>query len=205
MKTARAGARRTGMRYLTLLALALALAACSTSYRAAQPPLESVAAVDLDRYAGLWHEQARLPNWFERGCVAATAEYARRPDGLIGVRNVCTREDGATSDVDGRAKIVDAASNARLKVSFFGPFFFGDYWVIDLDADYRWVIVGEPRGRYLWVLTRAPEIDAATRAALTARVAALGYRTDALVWNAGASGAGARPGPDGPPASRDRP
>lgn len=170
--------------FAVILACALT-AACAgqTSYRAASPKLQTVAAVDLDRYGGLWHEQARLPNWFERGCVAATAAYARRPDGLIGVRNVCTKADGKVSVVDGRAKILDPDTNARLKVSFFGPFFVGDYWVIDLAPDYSWAIVGEPRGRYLWVLTRAPAIDAATRADLTARIARHGYRTDALIWN----------------------
>lgn len=175
------------MRIFAVFLFVAALAACSsTTHRGRVVPLASVASVDLDRYAGLWHEQARLPNWFERGCVAATAEYGRRPDGLVSVRNVCTKADGAVSDVDGRAKIVDAATNAKLKVSFFGPFFVGDYWVIALHPGYQWVIVGEPRGRYLWVLTRAPAIDAAFKADMIARVRAMGYRTDALVWNGGA-------------------
>lgn len=153
--------------------------------RAAAPPLASVAQVDLERYGGLWHEAARLPNQFERGCVAATATYTKREDGLIGVRNVCTKADGAQADANGRAKIVDAASNAKLKVSFFGPFFFGDYWVIDLAPDYSWAIVGEPRGRYLWVLTRAERIDEALKAELVGRVQAKGYNPAALYWNPG--------------------
>lgn len=153
--------------------------------RAPEPPLAAVERVDLARYAGLWHEAARLPNSFERDCVAATATYTQREDGLVGVRNVCTKADGSTSDVDGRAKIVDAASNAKLKVSFFGPFFVGDYWVIDLAPDYSWAIVGEPRGRYLWVLTRAEKIDDAMKADLIARVRAKGYDPDALFWNPG--------------------
>jgi len=153
--------------------------------RAPAPPLAAVERVDLARYAGLWHEAARLPNGFERDCVAATATYTRREDGLVGVRNVCTKADGSTSDVDGRAKIVDSATNAKLKVSFFGPFFFGDYWVIDLAPDYSWAIVGEPRGRYLWVLTRAEEIDPALKADLIGRVRAKGYNADALYWNPG--------------------
>jgi apolipoprotein D and lipocalin family protein len=174
---------------VALSGLAL-LSACTSMpvQRAQTPPLTTVAAVDLDRYGGLWHEQARFPNSFEKGCVAATATYSRREDGLVGVRNVCTKADGAEESVDGRARIVDPATNARLKVSFFGPFFVGDYWVIDLAPDYSWAIVGEPRGKYLWVLTRAPRIDATTRADLTARVAAKGYRTDALYWNPGSAG-----------------
>ncbi|MDX2235234.1 MAG: lipocalin family protein [Hyphomonadaceae bacterium] len=164
---------------------AVAVAGCSSFQpvqRAEQPPLQAVESVDLARYRGLWHEQARLPNWFERGCVAATATYTERPDGLIGVRNVCTKADGGTEDAVGRARVVDAVSNAKLKVSFFGPFW-GDYWVIDLAPDYSWVIVGEPSGRYLWVLTRAPAIDAGQKADFLARIAAKGYRTDRLIWN----------------------
>lgn len=174
----------------TLLALAapLLLGACVNMppvNRASAPPLASVERVDLALYAGLWHEAARLPNQFERNCVAATATYTPRDDGLVGVRNVCTKADGSTSDVDGRAKIVDAATNAKLKVSFFGPFFFGDYWVIDLAPDYSWAIVGEPRGRYLWVLTRAAKVDDAMKAELTRRVGAKGYNANALYWNPG--------------------
>lgn len=177
------------IRHLLLaLAAPVLLGACVNMppvNRAAPAPLAAVEHVDLARYAGLWHEAARLPNQFERDCVAATATYTQREDGLVGVRNVCTKADGSTSDVDGRAKIVDAASNAKLKVSFFGPFFFGDYWVIDLAPDYSWAIVGEPRGRYLWVLTRAEKIDDAMKADLTARVRAQGYNPDALYWNSG--------------------
>ncbi len=168
------------------MALAGVLAACVNAppvNRAEQPPLATVSTVDLDRYGGLWHEAARFPNSFEMGCVAATARYTKRPDGLIGVRNECTKADGRTSSVDGRAKIVDATSNARLKVSFFGPFFVGDYWVLDLAPDYAWAIVGEPRGRFLWILTRDATISDALKTDLIARAAARGYRTEALTWN----------------------
>jgi apolipoprotein D and lipocalin family protein len=175
-------------RQASIAAAALVLAACVNMppvNRVADAPLAAVERVDLERYAGLWHEAARLPNQFERDCVAATAAYTRRPDGLIGVRNVCIKADGAEEDVEGRAKVVDPATNAKLKVSFFGPFFVGDYWVIDLALDYSWAIVGEPRGRYLWVLTRAPKVDDATKAALSARVAARGYDAAKLYWNPG--------------------
>lgn len=169
-----------GMVGAGLLAACVSLAAPN---RDPERPLPTVAAVDLDRYLGDWVEAARLPNAFERDCVGATATYTKRADGLIGVRNVCTKADGSTEDAVGRAKIVDPATNARLKVSFFGPFF-GDYWIVDLAPDYSWAIVGEPRGRFLWVLTRAPLTDSTLKADLTARIAALGYDTRPLIWNA---------------------
>ncbi|MBY0564231.1 MAG: lipocalin family protein [Hyphomonadaceae bacterium] len=148
-------------------------------------PTASLAAqpVETARYLGLWHEAARLPNSFERDCVRATAEYALRDDGLISVRNTCIRADGETRDAVGRARRVDDALG-KLKVSFFGPFW-GDYWVIDRAEDYSWSIVGEPSGRYLWVLTRADSISADERAAFEARLRELGYDTEPLIWNEG--------------------
>ena len=167
---------------------ALALASCVNLppvNRAGPAPLAAVAHVDLDRYGGLWHEAARLPNGFERDCVAATATYTNRADGLVGVRNDCVKADGKVTSVEGRAKIADTRSNARLKVSFFGPFFVGDYWIVDLASDYQWAIVGEPRGRYLWILTRDAAITPALKAELIGRVRALGYNAEALFWNPG--------------------
>ena len=80
----------------------------------------------------------------------------------------------------GRARVVAGSQNAKLKVSFFGPFFLGDYWVLDHADDYAWSIVGEPSGRYLWLLCRAPDPSAETRAAVLARAQELGYDTDLI-------------------------
>jgi apolipoprotein D and lipocalin family protein len=133
--------------------------------------------VDLDRYLGQWFEFARYENRFERGCEAVTANYAKRDDGLVSVINAC-RVGGLTGPFkssEGRAKIVPGSDNAKLKVSFFGPFYIGDYWVLDHADDYSWSIVGEPSGRYLWILTREAKPAAAERTALIERARALGY------------------------------
>jgi apolipoprotein D and lipocalin family protein len=111
-----------------------------------------------------------------------TAEYAKRSDGLIAITNRC-REGGIGGPVrisEGRAKIVPDSANAKLKVSFFGPFYLGNYWVLDHADDYSWSIVGEPSGRFLWILTRAEQPDPTMRAQLITRVAALGYDTSLL-------------------------
>lgn len=180
---------------LAACAAMVTLAGCAAPpiNRTAAAPLETAGSVDLARYGGTWHEAARFPNSFERGCVAATATYTKRPDGLIGVRNVCIEADGAQKDAVGRARVVDAQTNAKLKVSFFGPFW-GDYWILDLAPDYSWSLVGEESGRYLWILTRAERIDEALKADLVARLKARGYNTDALYWNPGrgAAAEGAR-------------
>lgn len=174
-------------RLLAAALVLLAVAACADAppvNRAQEVPLTTVEKVDLARYGGLWHEAARLPNQFERDCVAATATYTTREDGLIGVTNVCTKADGSRETARGRAKVADIQTNAKLKVSFFGPFF-GDYWVLDLAPDYSWALVGEGTGRYLWVLTREERVSDAVKADLIERLKARGYRTEALYWNPG--------------------
>ncbi len=136
-------------------------------------------AVELDRYLGRWYEMARYEQSFQKDCEGVTADYARREDGKISVLNACRKPDGRTTQAKGKAKVVDTVTGAKLKVSFFGPFY-GDYWVLDRADDYSWSIVGEPSGRYLWLLTREAVPAAATRDAIIARAKALGYDTSML-------------------------
>jgi apolipoprotein D and lipocalin family protein len=172
------------MRIIFLSALALLAAGCVQNpvYRQTEAPLP-VSDIDQERYLGLWHEQARLPNSFERGCQRVTAEYGRREDGLISVLNTCVEANGETRTAEGRARPVGEAGEGKLKVSFFGPFW-GDYWVLQRAEDYSWSIVGEPKGRFLWILTRAESISREQRADFEARITALGYRPADLVWAA---------------------
>ena len=91
-----------------------------------------------------------------------TATYTLRPDGRIGVLNRCLNAlDGdAPREAAGLAYAVEGSGNARLRVSFFRPFY-GNYWVIGLDPAYRWAVVGEPSRRWLWVLSRTPTLPRA--------------------------------------------
>lgn len=132
--------------------------------------------VETERYLGRWYELYRYDAPFQKGCEAVAADYSRKPDGTIRVVNSCRKGgvDGPLKTATGRARIVDKATGAKLKVSFFGPFY-GDYWVLDHDADYQWSIVGEPSGRYLWVLSRDPAPPETRRAMLRQRVEELGY------------------------------
>jgi apolipoprotein D and lipocalin family protein len=135
--------------------------------------------VDLARYIGRWHEIGRYENSFERGMEGVTAEYRMRDDGLVDVIN-SGRKGGLDAPLKtsvGRAKILKDSGQAKLKVSFFGPFFVGDYWVLDHDPDYQWSIVGEPSGRYLWLLAREANPPALVRERLWARAHDLGYDT----------------------------
>ncbi|RGP42234.1 hypothetical protein BPTFM16_02546 [Altererythrobacter insulae] len=140
--------------------------------------------VSLSEYLGKWYEYGRYEAPFQEGCEAVTAEYSLRDtsgDANIKVVNSCRKGalDGKFDQSTGKAKIVEGSQGAKLKVSFFGPFY-GDYWVLDRgpagdDGLYDWSIVGEPSGRYLWMLTREPQPDAELRAMLERRVKELGY------------------------------
>jgi len=100
---------------------------------------------------------ASFPMFFQRQCKGdTTAEYASKPNGDIAVRNRC-RTDSGFDEANGSATVVEGSNNSRLKVSFFWPFK-ADYWVIGLDPEYRWAVVGNPNRKYLWVLSRTPQL-----------------------------------------------
>lgn len=170
---------------VVLSGLAIMLAGCKPPpvNRNADAPLRAVEKVEIERYAGLWYEIARFENSFEEGCEGVTAQYSLKPGGGVKVLNTCRRgaPDGPAETAEGDARIVNPPANSQLKVSFFGPFE-GDYWVIGLADDYSWALVGEPEGRYLWILSRKREISPGLRADLIGRLKAMGYNTDALRW-----------------------
>jgi apolipoprotein D and lipocalin family protein len=145
----------------------------------AAPP-EVVTQVDLARYMGTWHEIAKFPNRFQRGCGCTTANYTLRPDGKVSVLNRCRTADGTTRTAKGWAKVVDANTRAKLKVTFFWPFF-GDYWILALDPGYRHVLVGTPDRKYLWILAREPRMEADTYEVLVAKAREQGFDTARLV------------------------
>jgi apolipoprotein D and lipocalin family protein len=169
------------------LLLALALASAAAAAGDAPLPNESVPALDLKRYAGKWHEIARLPMYFQRKCVAnTTATYTPRADGLVGVRNACDDKDGRQMVSAGTARPVPGHPG-RLQVRFapewlaWAPMVWADYWVVDLDPDYRWAVVGGPSRKYLWILSRTPSMDRAQYAVIRARAARRGYPVDQLL------------------------
>jgi apolipoprotein D and lipocalin family protein len=153
------------------IAVAAALTFFITSSAWAQTDstrVRSVDRVDLERYAGLWYEIAHIPNRFQRDCVlGTTARYALRDDGKIDVINQCYRENGKRKRAKGLARIVEGSSNSQLEVSFFKLLFFrpvwGDYWILGLDSDYRWAVIGTPDRKYGWILSREPALEPSDR------------------------------------------
>ncbi len=168
----------------TLFALST-LSACNTANRTPGLPLPTVASVDVQRYLGSWTQQALIPNRFQAMCVSDTrAIYARDGDGLS-VLNQCRTQSGQMEEAKGVAKIVQGSNNAKLRVSFFRPFY-GDYWVLALEPNYQWVLVGEPSRQFGWILSRQTQLDDATLSQILERAVALGYDKTQFVRSANA-------------------
>lgn len=167
----------------SLLMGSLALVGCasSTTARLRLPELRAVERVDLGRYAGTWYEIASFPQRFQRGCTGSMATYSVRPDGEIEVLNRCRldRLDGPEKSARGRARVVDPVTRAKLEVSFFRPFW-GDYWIVDLGADYEFAVVGHPGRDYLWILSRTPQLDDAVYEGILGRLRGQGYEVERL-------------------------
>ena len=136
------------------------LTSCASGVKQVEPPIQVVSFVDLKQYMGTWYEIARYPHRFQEGCVGTTATYSLRDDGKVDVLNQCYKGkfDGELKKAHGKAWVVEPATNAKLKVSFFWPFS-GDYWIIDLGDNYEYAVVGHPDRKYLWILSRSPKMD----------------------------------------------
>ena len=163
--------------------------------------VKPVPAVDLNRFLGSWYEVARIPAWFQNRCVKdTTARYQLRTDGTITVTNRCITRKGQIDQAVGLARVLDPATKARLQVSFVSLLgwrpFWGDYWVIGLDPEYRWLVVGDPRRQYGWILSRNPVIEPALLEAAFQTLERNGYPRARFVLT---------PHSDGPASSKGAP
>jgi apolipoprotein D and lipocalin family protein len=158
----------------------LSLIGCAktATVRLGLPELRTVQKVDLQRYLGTWYDIASFPQRFQRGCSGTTATYSLRSDGDIDVLNRCWKE-GQEETANGRARVVDRTTNAKLKVSFFRPFW-GDYWIIDLGMNYEYAVVGHPSRDYLWILSRTPTLESPVYSGILGRLQAQGYEVNRL-------------------------
>lgn len=177
------------MKTFPSLVFLLLFSSLGNSQETTMPPLEVVREVDLDRYMGKWYEIARLPNPFQKSCSGdVTATYVMLDNGEVQVVNRCRKRNGEMSEANGLARIAHKdGPNSRLKVRFapsflsFLPFVWGDYWIIMLDPDYTYAVVGEPQRRYLWVLSRTPRMDEPRLQKILAEVELQGYDLTGLV------------------------
>jgi len=162
---------------IALLQPLLFLAGCSTKH----PPLQTVPKVDIERYAGVWFEIARFDHSFEKDCKNVSATYKLRADNKIDVINRCTLMNASTpKEAKGVAYAVDT-TNSKLRVSFFWPFY-GDYWVLMLDENYQYALVGAPSREYLWILSRTKTIDEKIKELILSKLPELGFDKSKFMW-----------------------
>jgi apolipoprotein D and lipocalin family protein len=171
--------RRETMRILVGLLAIFAIGAVGFMGTMVNRP-SVVSSVDVERYMGLWYAVASIPTTFERACAqGTTAEYHLLANGQIEVTNTCYRQDGSMFSAVGRAWVPNASEPTKLKVSFvrfLGRWFFpGDYWILDLDPDYLYAVVGHPQRKYGWILSRSATLPEETLEGIFERLEAKGY------------------------------
>lgn len=163
-----------------LFALLLSLNACNSQTSMIDKTV--VKNVDIEKYLGTWYEIARFDHRFERGLVGVTANYSMRDDGLIKVVNSGYKGNlkGAKSEAIGKAKIPDTNNPSKLKVSFFW-IFYADYFILELDENYQWAVIGSKSDDYLWILSRTPQIETSLYDNLIQKISKRGYNTHQLI------------------------
>ena len=178
---------QTDMKKIFSIPLIAMLAGCATSHTG----LPTQADVDLNKYTGTWYEQARLPNSFQNDCAGGVqAEYVLQADETISVTNQCRTTDGSTkvAKAEGRlSKVADPRDPAKLEVRFapkwtsWLPMVWGDYWILKLQGDYQYSLVGTPDRKYLWVLSRNKQADKAVVTELLDYAKTLDFPVDKVV------------------------
>jgi apolipoprotein D and lipocalin family protein len=154
------------------------LAGCTTAPQGILP----VDNFDLDRYLGTWYEIARLDHRFERGLSQVSATYSKRSDGGVDVINRgFNSQANKWKEAKGRAYFIGEPDVARLKVTFFWPFY-GGYNVIELDQEnYNYALICGPNKKYLWLLARTKILDSGIKESLIAKAKTLGFNTSELI------------------------
>ncbi|RXJ86530.1 lipocalin family protein [Arcobacter sp. CECT 8985] len=166
------------MKYLLYVVFTIfVFTGCSTKHE----HLPTVNSVNIQKYLGTWYEIARYEHFFEKGCKNVTATYSLKQNNELKVINRCQKIDtNEKTSANGIAYATNEA-NSKLKVSFFRPFY-GDYWIIDLDKDYKYAVVGTPSREYLWILSRTPKLNKQTLDEILVKIKSLGFSTDKLIW-----------------------
>jgi apolipoprotein D and lipocalin family protein len=159
------------------------------------PKLKTVEYIDLERYVGKWYEVARLDQRFQRGCINSTAEYSIKKNKNIKVLNKCTKikKNGKKKNISsvGNAWVKNKKTNAKLKVQFFLKrlrlnFLAGNYWILEVNEDaqdYEYVVIGEPKRKYFWILARQQKLDETLLNDIITRYTEKGFPLGKLIIN----------------------
>ncbi len=162
-------------KYIIILMLFASIYSCKSQ------ELETVPSVDLQKYSGLWYDIAHLPFYFMKDCECTTAKYTYSTKGYVIVENRCRKStSGKWKSAKGKAFVVNNSRNAKLKVQFFWPFK-GDYWIIDLDEDYTYAVVGDKARKYLWILSRTSQMEKKLYDEIVIRTGNKGFPVEHLI------------------------
>jgi apolipoprotein D and lipocalin family protein len=177
------------MKYVLLSIILLGISVLSKADDDDAKPLQVVPSIDFSRYAGKWYEIARLPNKFQKDCVGeVTATYSLLEGSELKVVNECRKKNGKLEKAEGKARLADKdGPTSKLEVRFapswlsWLPFVWGDYWIIELAPDYSYSVVGTPDRKYLWILSRTPEMAGETYKSLVEKASAAGFNVAQLM------------------------
>lgn len=170
---------RNAFIYLSLLSAAfMAL----QSFKKIPNGVEAVKNFDQQKYLGKWYEIARLDYKWEKNLDHVTATYSLNDNGFIKVDNKGYNfKKGKWEESIGKAKAVKEPTEARLKVSFFGPFYAG-YNVVAIDKDYQYALVIGSSIKYMWILSREKSIPEEIKVKYINKAKAIGVKTEELIW-----------------------
>ncbi|SET68107.1 apolipoprotein D and lipocalin family protein [Pseudomonas graminis] len=180
---------RQALKFGAVAIAAVWLAGCAVKSESESMAPKTVDHVDLKRYQGTWYEVARLPMFFQRNCAQSEAHYTLKDDGNIAVTNRCRTIEGKWEEASGTASPQIQGKTDKLWVVFdnwFSNLFpgvaKGDYWVLYVSPDYKVALVGSPSRKFLWLLSRTPQVSDSVRNDMLMRAQQQGYDTTKLIW-----------------------
>lgn len=147
------------------------------------PALATVAGIDIARYAGDWYGVAAMPDSFYQFCRSdAVVRYQAEPGRGLRVESRCQGGDGSLRQARGMVRVKHPGfPNSRLEVRHLPdwlawlPLAWQDFWIIELDSDYRYVMAASPDRSRLWILSRSPGLDDSTYDRLLAKAREQGF------------------------------
>jgi lipocalin len=135
---------------------------------------------NLQRYLGKWYQIATIPSWFQKNLVNVTATYSLKQDGNINVINKgFGKNTGFISSIKGIARVPDVNMPASLKVKFF--FSEADYFVLEVEENYQWAMVGGSDKNSLWILSRKKYLSETIYQGLSQIALDRGYNISKLI------------------------
>ena len=142
--------------------LLVALGATCLSAPLASAQITTVPSIDVTQYLGTWYQAAHNPLAFEGGECACSQQKlaATATPGMITVFNSCNDKTptGPVRSISGTATSDDPVSNSKFTVDFGLPKK-GEYWIIGVDATYRYAVVTDSRGASLYILSKTTTLD----------------------------------------------